>query len=398
MGWDVLNRRYDFTKPRDKYKILEPYGPNVATAEGSTYRFHVRITAPPFSDGSGVNELVWKETQRQTQLLMQDWTENQPENIGEDVNALTLAVISLAGFGKRLESVKDQTQDIPPGYRLSFLRAISDTTAYMLAILVFPSWLLELTPYAKASLAKKQLEKYMYAMIRQAKQRIESVVQAAHDESEDRSTKEPAQSPRRGFNEDEVAGNLFIYLLAGYETTANAIVYALVVLALRPDIQAKVVEEVDRVYAEAAADGRSALTYKDDFAKLAYSYGFMYETFRLYPGVTLITKICRQAQHVQVSDESGGSARDVILPAECRVYLSCPGVHYNPKYWPEPQQLDPDRWCTATLLRQLEVSFAPGVDAEKVRRDLNRKSAGKITLAPVEEFRLALRKREAFTT
>jgi hypothetical protein len=40
-------------------ETLRRYDPNVATTEGKAYNFHVRITAPPFNDGSGANDLVW---------------------------------------------------------------------------------------------------------------------------------------------------------------------------------------------------------------------------------------------------------------------------------------------------------------------------------------------------
>jgi neutral trehalase len=63
--------------------------------------------------------------------------------------------------------------------------------------------------------------------------------------------------------------------MIGYETTANAIVYGLITLALRPDIQKKVIEEIDQQYITAAAEGRGELTYDDDFGKLEYTYGFM---------------------------------------------------------------------------------------------------------------------------
>ena len=62
---------------------------------------------------------------------------------------------------------------------------------------------------------------------------------------------------------------------SGYETTANAITYGLVTLALRQDVQSKVIEEIDAVYAEAADAGREELTYQQDFEKLKYTYGFM---------------------------------------------------------------------------------------------------------------------------
>lgn len=61
----------------------------------------------------------------------------------------------------------------------------------------------------------------------------------------------------------------------GYETTANAIAYGLIVLALHQNIQTEVINEVDAVYARAQQAGRTKLTYGDDFEALEYTYGFM---------------------------------------------------------------------------------------------------------------------------
>lgn len=176
-----------------------------------------------------------------------------------------------------------------------------------------------------------------------------------------------------------------------------------------------------------------------------------YETFRLYPGVTLITKMCRAAQPICVGNTSH------ILPPGCRVYLSAPGVHYNEKYWENPKELRPERWSEtysfseknggsataalasarsqaktaalaadktrqmrgtlltfsdgaraclgrkfaqaeymaffSVLLHRFEVTFAEGVVKDQARRDLDLKCAGKVTLAPLEGQRLALKRR-----
>ena len=354
LNHDVMNRRNEFTKPRDKYsklyfdtqdsfesdaacptntcsEILEPYGPNVATAEGKTYRFHVRITAPPFGDMSGANDLVWSETMRQTRRLTSSWSSHVSRELQLDVNGLTLAVISRAGFGKPLDWTSnsldemrsksrkvttaatpttaatavdnDAQNDVPAGYKISFLRAIHDTTGNMAAILLLPRWLMRWTPLQDAALAHSQLEKYMREMIKSEKLSIRknanhesktsrgnlltSVLRASASEAaEEKKKKEEAEVGRMGeapaakkarkeaFTDDEVMGNLFIYLLAGYETTANAILYGLIMLALEPGFQDKVTEEIDRVCDAAEKEGRD-LTYEEDFEKLEYTYGFM---------------------------------------------------------------------------------------------------------------------------
>ncbi|KEQ98177.1 hypothetical protein AUEXF2481DRAFT_471843 [Aureobasidium subglaciale EXF-2481] len=461
MAWDVMNRRYDFPKPMDKYKLLEPYGPNVATTEGKNYQFHVRITAPPFGDLSGVNSLVWRETLKQTQVLCEAWSKESSRSLSGDLNALTLSVISLAGFGKQINwtTSDEEHQDIPEGYIMSFLKAISDTTGFMVAILLFPGWLLRMTPLKKANEAHMELDKYLRQMIRNERGRIAagatsdtravatrgnlltSLLEASHSES--KSSKNSSDGvQKRAFTEDEVMGNLFIYLLAGYETTANSIYYGLALLAVRPDIQNETIAEIDRIYGEAKADGRDELTYEQDFEKLHYLYGFMYETFRLYPGVLLITKMVSKPQQIKVSLGSG-KVSSHILPPETRVYLNTPAVHYSEKYWPNPTELDPSRWMPepkaentdkkvvaadrtrhmrgtlltfsdgarsclgrkfaqaeyiaflTSLLRDYRVELEPGQDVATVRRDLDLKCAGKVTLAPLDTLRLTLKKRNA---
>lgn len=288
--------------------MLEPYGPNVATTEGATYRFHVRITASTFQDSSGVNDLVWSETAYQTRKLGEAWSQGSPRHLVTDVNALTLALISRAGFGKRVEwtSNSDDDKEVPEGYRMSFLRAMDTSTAHIVAILIAPGWLLDLSGKRETHVARDQLEKYLREMIRTERKNVAdnqeyqnrgakgnlltSVLQAS--DAEEKGVQKPGETKKKGFTEQETLGNLWLYLLAGrlpplylykasvetfvgYETTANAIVYGLITLALRPDIQANVMREIDSVLDEAKSQGRQELSYKEDFDKLEYTYGFM---------------------------------------------------------------------------------------------------------------------------
>jgi cytochrome P450 len=233
-------------------------------------------------------------------------------------------------------------------------------------------------------------------------------------------------------------------LLIGYETTANSITYGLIALALEEKVQDNIIKELDDVWEEASAAGRSELSYSRDFEKLTYLYGFMYETFRLFPGVVLITKVAEEPQTIITSHHETGDKSSHRLPASTRVYLNTPSVHYHPTYWPDPYKLDPARWekavsvgaaktsgkkiaaadktrqmrgtlltfsdgsraCLgrkfaqaeymaffAQLLRDYRVEVAPGVDPVAVKRDLYLKCEGKMTLTPMKNIKLALRSR-----
>jgi len=251
---------------------------------------------------------------------------------------------------------------------------------------------------------------------------------------------------KEAFSEDEVMGNLFIYLLAGYETTANAIVYGLITLALHHEIQDAVIADIDSAYEVAAAAGRTELTYEDDFESLQYTYGFMYETLRLFPGVIIITKTVSVPTTISVTSPHFSEApKSHVLPAECRVYLNVPALHYSERYWPSPTTLDPTRWMDPSigtvpgkadrpkdkkvvaadktrhmrgtfltfsdgartclgrkfaqaeyvaflvaLLKDYRVVLGEGMNPQEVERDLFLRSAGKVTLAPLDNVKLGL--------
>jgi len=147
-----------------------------------------------------------------------------------------------------------------------------------------------------------------------------------------------------------------------------------------------------------------------------------------------------------LASNSSGGMNSHLLPAGTRVYLSSPGVHYHPKYWPDPYKFDPSRWkatklgsedktsdpannknivaadkarhmrgtlltfsdgarvCLgrkfaqaeyiaffACLLRDYSVELAPGMDPKIVEKDLYLKCAGEPNLMPVRSIKLALK-------
>lgn len=46
-------------------------------------------------------------------------------------------------------------------------------------------------------------------------------------------------------SDDEVLAQSFTFILAGYETTSNALAYTTYCLALNPEVQEKLIEEID---------------------------------------------------------------------------------------------------------------------------------------------------------
>lgn len=81
-------------------------------------------------------------------------------------------------------------------------------------------------------------------------------------------------------NEDEIAWNACVFLLAGYETTSTALAYITYCLSLHPDIQENVFQEIiEKIGADPLP-----LSY-DEISKLHYLEQVIQESLRLFPPV-----------------------------------------------------------------------------------------------------------------
>lgn len=134
-----------------------------------------------------------------------------------------------------------------------------------------------------------------------------------------------------------VAANAFLFLIAGYETTAITVANVSYLLAAHPDEQEKLFEEISEV-----CDPTGDITY-DQAQKLKRLEAFILETLRLFPPV--ISFVSR----VGNTDVQAGG---FTIPKGSRVQASVLEVHMNPKYWPEPERFDPDRFVDNNVSMQ----------------------------------------------
>ena len=129
------------------------------------------------------------------------------------------------------------------------------------------------------------------------------------------------------FDTDEMVDQVAIFFLAGHETSASALAWALLMLALYPKVQ-------EKVAAEAASLGDapefSAVT------KLRYTRDVFREVLRLYPPVPMLVR-----ENTCPEDFRG---RKVAPGAQ--VVLSPWHLHRHERIWERPDEFDPDRWKT----------------------------------------------------
>ncbi|MEO0379060.1 MAG: cytochrome P450 [Pseudomonadota bacterium] len=145
------------------------------------------------------------------------------------------------------------------------------------------------------------------------------------------------------FDAEEMVDQVAIFFLAGHETSASALAWALYLMALYPDWQSKVAAEAQ------ALEGC-------DFAvisKLTTTRDVFRETLRLYPPVPMMVRETTQAE----------AFRDRAAPRGSQLVISPWHLHRHERLWERPDDFDPARWHTdngKSCQRDAYIPFSAG--------------------------------------
>ncbi|MCI5101810.1 cytochrome P450 [Phaeobacter italicus] len=134
--------------------------------------------------------------------------------------------------------------------------------------------------------------------------------------------------PQNGqcFSADEMVDQVAIFFLAGHETSASALAWALYLLACAPDWQEAVAEE-----------GRGAdLSEFAAMSRLKISRDVFREALRLYPPVPMMVREAAEPR----------TFRNRKVPKGAQIVLSPWHLHRHERLWSDPDGFDPGRWQT----------------------------------------------------
>ena len=130
------------------------------------------------------------------------------------------------------------------------------------------------------------------------------------------------------FDEAEMADQMAIFFLAGHETSASALAWALYLIANCPEVQ-------DRMYAEASPVVANAPSLSD-LRKLGFIRDVFRETLRLYPPVPMMIR----------ETTCPVTMRDKQVDPGSPMIVSCWHMGRHERIWDRPHEFDPDRWKT----------------------------------------------------
>jgi cytochrome P450 len=149
----------------------------------------------------------------------------------------------------------------------------------------------------------------------------------------------------RPLSDDDICGELLIFMLSGHDTTATMLTYALWQLGHHPDMQ-------DRMAAEVAAIGNRELT-PADVPRLRYTAQVLNESLRLCPPAAGVGRVALRDIEVDGYRVEAGTIVAVGINA----------LHRDPALWESPLAFDPDRFGpenSANIGRWQFIPFAAG--------------------------------------
>jgi cytochrome P450 len=330
---EVLVTQADaFRKAESLRRALRPaLGDAILTAEGSRWRWQRRATAPIFRH-ERIRSFVPMMIEA-AERTRDKWLAQHPGaeiNVAHEMMRTTFDII--------VQTMLSGAGSIEVGRVEQGIRTYLDSTSWAIAfgLLGLPQW----TPYPGKGKAGRARDYLRSELLRLAAQR-----RGAEAERDDLiSLLLQASDPETGqaMDDREVADNLLTFITAGHETTALALTWTFYLLSLHPEIEERVVDEVETVTAGAAFS-------ENHVDRLGFISQVLQEAMRLYPPAPVVVR----AANYDVSIAGVSIAKDSA------VYIPLYAVHRRRGLWEAPEEFRPERFAAEPSRARHRYAYLP---------------------------------------
>ena len=324
----VLVRNYqNFLKDHVVRKSRWFFGDGLLTNEGESWLRQRRLSQPAFHRERIASYAKIMTGYAEQMLASWDSKDGETCDIHQEMMQLTLRIVVRALFNVESEEIGE----------ISAAMNVLMRNSVGLRLLLPPFARYLPTPaMIEFRRSVRQLDKTVYGIITHRREAesdsgdLLSILMQARDEDGSRMT------------DKQLRDEVLTFLLAGHETTALALSWTWYLLGQNPETEKNLHQELDRVL-----DGREP-TFAD-LPALSYAERVIKESLRLYP-------------------PAWGLARTVIkefqlagyrIPAGANVVMSTWVMHHDPRYFPEPEKFDPDRWVPEKAQKLPKFAYLP---------------------------------------
>ena len=141
----------------------------------------------------------------------------------------------------------------------------------------------------------------------------------------------------------QVRDEALTILMAGHETTANALTFCLWLVARHEEVQ----ERMAAIVAEVCG-GR--LPEASDYPRLGYLQQVFAESMRLYPPAWVVARTATDDYTMRTGE---------FIPRGAHLIVSPLVVHHDARWWPEPERFDPSRFTAEAKAGRPKFAYMP---------------------------------------
>jgi cytochrome P450 len=304
----VTNGRHTM-KGRALQRSKPLLGDGLLTSEGELWRRQRRLVQPAFH-GARMAAYVEQMVSSAHEHAARRWQDGSRIDLGADMATLTLTVVGQALFGSDLRGDAAEVGGALGEMVGQFQRRVLPGTA-----------VLDRLPTASNRRAARAIARLDAVVQRLIEEHKETGLDAGDVLSSLLAT---------GMDDRQVRDEVMTLVLAGHETTANALTWAWLLLARNVGPAERVRAELDAV-----AGGRDLAVA--DLRSLPYTTAVVAETLRLYPPAWSMGR--RVTADVVVDGWT--------LPAGSLAIASQWVLHRDPAWWPRAEAFEPERWLDA---------------------------------------------------
>jgi cytochrome P450 len=326
---DVLvTRQHEFTKSRALQWAKLFLGEGLLTSEGEVHTRQRRLAQPAFHRqriGGYAADMVQRAVETREQ-----WKSGEVLDVDGEMMRLTLAVVSRSLFGTDVAvSAAEIREDL--GTIISLFPRFSLPLFGLIQKLPLPSNI-------RFDRAVARLDRIVHGIIAERRAQggdrgdLLSMLLLAQDEEGDGA----------GMSDRQLRDEVVTLLLAGHETTSNALTWTWYLLSAHPEVEARWREEL-----RAVLDGRPPAF--EDLAALRYTEMVLAESMRLYPPAWGIGRRARRDLELGGFPVGKGSV----------LALSPYIVHRDERFWPRPLAFDPERFTAEARAARPRFAYFP---------------------------------------
>nr|BDB32861.1 cytochrome P450 monooxygenase [Thamnidium elegans] len=304
---------------------------NIVMLNGAHWKLQRRAANPAFHRSMPI-KLFGKLAQELFKTMDSD---NQVYNVSDLMERWTLDAIGKAGFGFDFNAIQDKDNEWVHRYsRISV--AMRDPLFFMFPTLdtklrwLFPE---RQNIHKEMDIFSNMLDK----VIAHKKQMIENGVKNAVLEENERDLldlmiESEKESGGEVMSAEELKNNLCVFFLAGHDTTANALSFAIHYLAENQDIQQKAREEAISILGDEPYD---VLPTVEDTKNMTYINQIMKETLRINgPASKVVSRIATEDTTL-----SG-----TFIPKGTLLTVNIFDIQHSNTYWKDASTFNPDRF------------------------------------------------------